>query len=95
MNFSASKNNDSEESQTRQENLVEADDVLNVDCTEEIDEFTNFLNEFEDELKEKPQKTNQNVKIVTNDRKDGDNKVSNQIDPYSLRETNFYAIWGA
>ena len=34
--------------------MVEADDVLNVDCTEEIDEFTNFLNEFEDELKEKP-----------------------------------------
>ena len=27
-----------------------------VDCTEEIDEFTSFLNEFEDELKEKPKK---------------------------------------
>lgn len=43
--------------------LSEPDDVLNVDCSEEVDEFTNFLNEFEDELKEpkkpavKPKKT--------------------------------------
>ena len=30
---------------------VEPDDVLKIDCTDEVDEFTNFLNEFEDELK--------------------------------------------
>ena len=52
--------------------------MLNVDCTEEVDEFTNFLNEFEDELKEKPQKTNEKGKVVTNDRKSGDNKVINR-----------------
>ena len=33
--------------------VSEADDVLNVDCSEEVDEFTNFLNEFEDDLKPK------------------------------------------
>ena len=41
--------------------LTEADDVLNVDCTEEIDEFTSFLNEFEDELKENPKKDKSSV----------------------------------
>ena len=75
MNYSALKKNNQEESHNSQEHVAEADDVLNVDCTEEIDEFTNFLNEFEDELKEKPQKSNQKVKIVIKDRKDGDNKV--------------------
>merc|ERR1712018_1029387 len=30
---------------------IEPDDVLKIDCTDEVDEFTNFLNEFEDELK--------------------------------------------
>ena len=49
--------------------MVEADDVLNVDCTEEIDEFTSFLNEFEDELKEKPKtglktKSNDEAKYI-------------------------------
>ena len=49
--------------------MVEADDVLNVDCTEEIDEFTSFLNEFEDELKEKPKtclkaKSNEEAKDI-------------------------------
>ena len=41
---------------SKEKQMTEADDVLNVDCTEEIDEFTSFLNEFEDELKEKPKK---------------------------------------
>ena len=58
------ENTKSEETQ-----MVEADDVLNVDCTEEIDEFTSFLNEFEDELKEKPKtglkaKSNEEVKDI-------------------------------
>ena len=49
--------------------MAEADDVLNVDCTEEIDEFTSFLNEFEDELKEKPKtglktKSNDEAKYI-------------------------------
>jgi len=30
---------------------IEPDDVLKIDCTDEVDEFTNFLNEFEDDLK--------------------------------------------
>ena len=79
MHYSATKKGSLEESQARQEHVIEADDVLNVDCTEEIDEFTNFLNEFEDELKEKPQKMNQKVRSVANDRKEGDNKVNIQI----------------
>ena len=33
-----------------------ADDVLKIDCSEEVDEFTEFLNEFEDELKPKAPK---------------------------------------
>ena len=58
------ENTKSEETQ-----MVEADDVLNVDCTEEIDEFTSFLNEFEDELKEKPKtglkaKSNEEAKDI-------------------------------
>merc|ERR1712072_1066944 len=49
--------------------MAGADDVLNVDCTEEIDEFTSFLNEFEDELKEKPKtgmkaKSNEEAKDI-------------------------------
>ena len=64
------ENTKSEETQ-----MVEADDVLNVDCTEEIDEFTSFLNEFEDELKEKPKtglkaKSNKEAKDINK------NKVS-------------------
>ena len=35
-----------------------ADDVLKIDCSEEVDEFTEFLNEFEDELKPKAPKVN-------------------------------------
>ena len=50
------KSDDSGKAKPADKHLTEADDVLNVDCTEEIDEFTNFLNEFEDELKEKPKK---------------------------------------
>merc|ERR1712008_484228 len=30
---------------------IEPDDVLKIDCTDEVDEFTNFFNEFEDDLK--------------------------------------------
>ena len=46
---------------SKDKQLTEADDVLNVDCTEEIDEFTSFLNEFEDELKENPKKDKSSV----------------------------------
>ena len=34
----------------------DADDVMKIDCSEEVDEFTEFLNEFEDELKPKAPK---------------------------------------
>ena len=34
----------------------DADDVPKIDCSEEVDEFTEFLNEFEDELKPKAPK---------------------------------------
>ena len=50
---------------SKDKQLTEADDVLNVDCTEEIDEFTNFLNEFEDELKENPKKDKSSVTSTT------------------------------
>jgi len=80
-----SNENGSGESQTTQEHIAEADDVLNVDCTEEVDEFTNFLNEFEDELKEKPQRPTEKSKIVTNDRKDGDNKENKNGDTHHVK----------
>ena len=50
------KDNSDGKPKSKEKQMTEADDVLNVDCTEEIDEFTSFLNEFEDELKEKPKK---------------------------------------
>merc|ERR1712110_61502 len=58
-----------DETKSEETQMVEADDVLNVDCTEEIDEFTSFLNEFEDELKEKPKtalktKSNEEAKDI-------------------------------
>ena len=48
--------------------ISEADDILNVDCTDEVDEFTNFLNEFEDELKPKAPKPKKKKKILVKKR---------------------------
>ena len=67
---------DSEGAQTKEKQLAEADDVLNVDCTEEVDEFTNFLNEFEDELKEKPSNGAEGKSNISQPNYiDGENKV--------------------
>ena len=56
IDTAASRTKDLEKVQDKEAQMAEADDVLNVDCTDEVDEFTNFLNEFEDELKDKPSK---------------------------------------
>ena len=39
------------------------EDILNVDCREEVDEFSKFLNDFETELNDAPPAAN--VKVVT------------------------------
>ena len=70
MSLIGSNGDVSAKTKPNENELNEADDVLNVDCTEEVDEFTSFLNEFEDELKEKPKKersssTNTNKKVKT------------------------------
>ena len=59
------KDNIDDKPKSKEKQMTEADDVLNVDCTEEIDEFTSFLNEFEDELKEKPKKDKLSVPPTT------------------------------
>ena len=59
------KDNSDGKPKSKEKQMTEADDVLNVDCTEEIDEFTSFLNEFEDELKEKPKKHKPSVASTT------------------------------
>ena len=46
---------------------TEPNDILSIDCTDEVDEFTNFLNEFEDELKDKP-KAKKTKKIMVKKR---------------------------
>jgi len=55
---STTKKGDEESSKTtapsgvvKKQVSIEPDDVLKIDCTDEVDEFTNFLNEFEDDLK--------------------------------------------
>jgi len=55
------------------------DDILSIDCTDEVDEFTNFLNEFEDELKDKP-KQKKTKKIMVKKRV---KKVSKRSRPRS------------
>ena len=59
------KDNIDDKPKSKEKQMTEAGDVLNVDCTEEIDEFTSFLNEFEDELKEKPKKDKLSVAPTT------------------------------
>lgn len=46
---------------------IEPDDVLKIDCTDEVDEFTNFLNEFEDDLKSPAGKAEGQAKAAAND----------------------------
>ena len=43
----------------------DADDVPKIDCSEEVDEFTEFLNEFEDDLKPKVPKVGVNFGCQT------------------------------
>ena len=50
--------------------------MLNFDCTEEVDEFTNFLNEFEDELKDKTLSDKDKSKVSTCRSVQGENKVN-------------------
>ena len=45
------KNSEENPAVVKKQISIEPDDVLKIDCTDEVDEFTNFLNEFEDELK--------------------------------------------
>ena len=66
---------DSEEIAGTVNQVAEADDVINFHCTEEVDEFTNFLNEFEDELKEKPLKAKDESIVTQSHLKQGENKV--------------------
>ena len=61
----ASKENKKEHAKRQ---VSEADDILNVDCSEEVDEFTNFLNEFEDDLKPKEPKPKKTKKIMVKKR---------------------------
>ena len=58
-----SAQDNSEAKSNEGKHVSEADDVLNVDCTEEVDEFTNFLNEFEDELKDKPNSSGKQTQV--------------------------------
>jgi len=45
------KNSEENPAVVKKQISIEPDDVLKIDCTDEVDEFTNFLNEIDDELK--------------------------------------------
>ena len=50
----AGEENGNGKASVKKQMSTEPNDILSIDCTDEVDEFTNFLNEFEDELKDKP-----------------------------------------
>ncbi len=65
IDFQSSENPDHKsETKKRSGGTGDEDDILNVDCDDEVDEFAQFLNEFENEIKQDSKKCVKKTKRV-------------------------------